>query len=53
MFPVQLLDESFVPIVDQHLDVPLYWQCWKLDSATIASVTDAVAGAAAALLRTP
>jgi LysR family transcriptional regulator (chromosome initiation inhibitor) len=26
-----LAGESFVRICDVHLDVPLYWQCWKLD----------------------
>lgn len=51
MYPVELIDTSFVPIVDQHLDVPLYWQCWKLDSPTVGQVTDAVQSAAAGLLR--
>jgi LysR family transcriptional regulator, chromosome initiation inhibitor len=51
MYPLQLIDEPFVPIADQHLDVPLYWQCWKLDSATVEQVTDAVVAAAAGLLR--
>src|SRR5690349_16800845 len=30
-----LADGSFVRISAAHLDVPLFWQCWKLDSATI------------------
>ncbi|MGZ5393726.1 MAG: LysR family transcriptional regulator ArgP, partial [Mycobacterium sp.] len=35
MFPENLLepalaDGSFVRVVDAHLDVPLFWQCWKL-----------------------
>ncbi|MDY6997232.1 MAG: LysR family transcriptional regulator ArgP [Actinomycetota bacterium] len=51
MYPQQLIDGSFVPITDHHLDVPLYWQCWKLDSTTITEVTDAVTGAAAGLRR--
>lgn len=51
MYPQQLIDESFVAIADQHLDVPLYWQCWKLDSATVARVTDAVRAATAGLHR--
>ncbi|WP_255506338.1 LysR family transcriptional regulator ArgP [Mycolicibacterium sp. 018/SC-01/001] len=51
MYPEQLIDGSFVHISDEHLDVPLYWQCWKLDSATVARVTDAVTSAAAGLLR--
>jgi LysR family transcriptional regulator (chromosome initiation inhibitor) len=50
MYPVQLVDASFVPVTDQHLDVPLYWQCWKLDSATVGQVTAAVEAAAAGLL---
>lgn len=53
MYPISLIDTSFVPIADQHLDVPLYWQCWKLDSATVTEVTDAVESAAAGLLRGP
>lgn len=51
MYPVQLIDKPFVPITDQHLDIPLYWQCWKLDSTTIGQVTDAVRSTAAGLLR--
>ncbi|MCG7597579.1 LysR family transcriptional regulator ArgP [Mycobacterium sp. PSTR-4-N] len=50
MYPEQLIDASFVQFSDQHLDVPLYWQCWKLDSATVALVTDAVKSAATGLL---
>ena len=54
MYPEQLaapaLDEgSFVRLADAYLDVPLYWQCWKLDSATVAAITDAVHAAAAVL----
>jgi LysR family transcriptional regulator, chromosome initiation inhibitor len=53
MFPMQaaapaLADGSFVRISDVHLDVPLYWQCWKLDSPTVDAVTGAVRKAAAA-----
>ncbi|MBX7449321.1 LysR family transcriptional regulator ArgP [Mycolicibacterium sp. 3033] len=50
MYPEQLIDASFVQISEQHLDVPLYWQCWKLDSTTVALVTDAVKSAATGLL---
>src|SRR5262249_42373520 len=51
MFPVslaapRLADGSFVRISDVHLDVPLYWQCWKLDSPVIESVSEAVRSAA-------
>ncbi|WP_370500437.1 LysR family transcriptional regulator ArgP [Mycolicibacterium sp. jd] len=51
MYPIQLLDASFVPIIDQHLDVPLFWQCWKLDSDIVRQVTAAVDSAASGLLR--
>jgi LysR family transcriptional regulator (chromosome initiation inhibitor) len=50
MYPEQLIAEDFVAITDHHLDVPLYWQCWKLDSPTVAQVTAAVEAAAAGLL---
>lgn len=33
-----------------HLDVPLYWQRWKLDSPVLAALTAAVAATAAAYL---
>lgn len=49
MYPQQLIEGSFGPITDQHLDVPLYWQCWKLDSSTVAQVTEAVSATAAEL----
>ncbi len=51
MYPEQLIDGTFVPITGQHLDVPLYWQCWKLDSSTVTQVTGAVRAAATGLLR--
>jgi LysR family transcriptional regulator (chromosome initiation inhibitor) len=35
----------------QYLDVPLYWQYWRLESATLSAVTVAVRGAAATALR--
>jgi LysR family transcriptional regulator, chromosome initiation inhibitor len=44
-----LADGSFVHISDIHLDVPLYWQCWKLDSPIVERITDAVSSAAADL----
>ncbi|CAN5192604.1 ArgP/LysG family DNA-binding transcriptional regulator [soil metagenome] len=54
MYPEQLAapalaDGSFVRIADVHLDVPLYWQCWKLDSTVVAAITEAVRAAASAL----
>jgi LysR family transcriptional regulator (chromosome initiation inhibitor) len=34
-----------------HVDVPLHWQRWRLDSPVLARLTDAVRGAARAQLR--
>jgi LysR family transcriptional regulator (chromosome initiation inhibitor) len=45
----RLREGSFVQIADVHLDVPLYWQCWKLDSPIVARITDAVQAAASNL----
>jgi LysR family transcriptional regulator, chromosome initiation inhibitor len=47
MFPASLAaphlaDGSFVRLSDAHLDVPLFWQCWKLDSPIVTRITDAV-----------
>lgn len=54
MYPEQLAAPriaagAFVRISPVHLDVPLYWQCWKLDSRLVGSITDAVRSAAASL----
>jgi len=54
MFPDSLAaphqaDGSFVRVSDVHLDVPLFWQCWKLDSPMVQTITDAVSSAAANL----
>jgi LysR family transcriptional regulator, chromosome initiation inhibitor len=46
-----LADGSFVRISDVHLDVPLFWQCWKLNSPLVQTVTDAVGSAASSLRR--
>jgi LysR family transcriptional regulator, chromosome initiation inhibitor len=56
MYPDQLAapmlaDGSFVRISDVHLDVPLFWQCWKLNSPMVEAITDAVRSAAADLRR--
>jgi LysR family transcriptional regulator (chromosome initiation inhibitor) len=56
MFPDSLAAQplgegSFVRISDEHLDVPLFWQCWKLDSPLVQTITDAVDAAAASLRR--
>jgi hypothetical protein len=46
-----LRDGSFVRVADAHLGVPLYWQCWKLDSPMIKTITEAVGSSAASLHR--
>jgi LysR family transcriptional regulator (chromosome initiation inhibitor) len=56
MYPEQLAaqdlaDGTFVHVADLHLDVPLFWQCWKLDSPLIKTVTDTVRSAAGTLRR--
>jgi LysR family transcriptional regulator (chromosome initiation inhibitor) len=56
MFPEQLAasalaDGSFVRTADAHLDVPLYWQCWKLNSPMVKAVTAAVQASASNLHR--
>ncbi|MFV8167180.1 LysR family transcriptional regulator ArgP [Mycobacterium sp. 134] len=49
MYPEELVDDDFVRITGQYLDVPLYWQCWKLDSRTVETITAAVRDAARTL----
>lgn len=56
MYPEQLAapalaDGSFVRISDVYLDVPLFWQCWKLESPLVKTITNAVGSAAASLRR--
>ena len=56
MYPEELADSGaargdFARISSQHLDVPLYWQRWKLDSPTVLRVTEAVRAASATRLR--
>jgi LysR family transcriptional regulator, chromosome initiation inhibitor len=51
MFPESIADThqadgSFVRISDVHLDVPLFWQCWKLESSLVKTITEAVRSAA-------
>jgi LysR family transcriptional regulator (chromosome initiation inhibitor) len=51
MFPQPLVaadiaDGAFARICDVHLDVPLFWQCWKLDSPLVHDITHAVRSAA-------
>ncbi len=35
----------------RHLDVPLYWQCWRIESAVLTALTGAVRRTAAGALR--
>lgn len=53
MYPEELVDDDFVRITEQYLDVPLYWQCWKLDSRTVETITAAVRNAAGTLREDP
>jgi LysR family transcriptional regulator (chromosome initiation inhibitor) len=51
MFPEQLAASalaggSFVRTADAHLDVPLYWQCWKLNSPMVTAVISGVRASA-------
>jgi LysR family transcriptional regulator, chromosome initiation inhibitor len=46
-----LADGSFVRISDAQLDVPLYWQCWKINSPMVITITDTVHPAAVGLRR--
>ena len=48
-----LADGSFVRVSDAHLDVPLFWQCWKPDSPMVKRITEAVRSAAEELRRRP
>lgn len=56
MYPERLVlpgsaHDEFVRVADAYLDVPLYWQCWKIDSQVIETVTAAVESAAGSLRR--
>ena len=45
-----LADGRFVRAADLWLDVPLYWQSWRLDSVVARSVSDVVVAAARVLV---
>lgn len=50
MIPLPQLDDRLVPLASRlHVDVPLYWQRWRLDSPTLDRLTDAVRRAARTL----
>jgi LysR family transcriptional regulator (chromosome initiation inhibitor) len=46
-----LADGSFVRTSDAHLDVPMYWQCWKVNRPMVQTVTKVVRSSASALRR--
>jgi LysR family transcriptional regulator (chromosome initiation inhibitor) len=47
----RLRDGLFARVADVHLEVPLYWQCWKLDSPIVEKITEAVRSSATELHR--
>ena len=49
MFPESLAVDGPQRFHDGFVDVPQYWQCWKLDSAVVGRVADALRSAAAKL----
>ncbi|MDT5154430.1 MAG: LysR family transcriptional regulator, chromosome initiation inhibitor [Mycobacterium sp.] len=54
MYPQQLVSAelaagSLIRIADVHLDVPLFWQCWKLDSPMVQAITEEIRFAAAGM----
>lgn len=54
MYPEQsaagpLSDGSFIQVCDVGLDVPLYWQCWKLESPLLEALSATVLAAAEVL----
>jgi len=52
MIPTPQLDERFVPLGSRlHVDVPLYWQRWRLDSPTLDRFSDVVRRTAGSALR--
>jgi LysR family transcriptional regulator, chromosome initiation inhibitor len=56
MFPENLAARdlthgAFVRVADTYLDVPLFWQCWKMDSPLLGTITAAVKSAADGLHR--
>lgn len=52
MIPVPQLDDRLVPLGSRlHVDVPLHWQRWRLDSPTLDRLGEVVRSAARAALR--
>ncbi|WP_067508142.1 LysR family transcriptional regulator ArgP [Actinoplanes sp. TFC3] len=51
MVPEQVLGDLAEIAPGRHLDVPLYWQCWRMESVGLQALTAAVKAAAATALR--
>jgi len=57
MIPEQAAREDFAAgrgvdlAPGRHLDVPLYWQYWRMESTVLKALTTAVKAAAAGILR--
>lgn len=52
MIPEPQLDDRLVPLVGRlHVDVPLHWQRWRLDSPVLDRLSDAVRRSARTVLR--
>ena len=57
MVPEQIADDDIAAgrLVEltpgKHLDVPLYWQCWRMESTALTALTTAVRAGAARALR--
>lgn len=51
--PLVRTGELVLVVPRRPMDVPLYWQQWKLDSPALSMVADVVAAAAAEALRSP
>jgi LysR family transcriptional regulator (chromosome initiation inhibitor) len=55
MYPEQsavqdLARGTFIRAADLHVDVPLFWQCWKLDSPLLKTISNTVQSAAGSQL---
>src|SRR6478735_452108 len=52
MIPTPQLDDRFVPLGSRlHVDVPLYWQRWRLDSPTLDRLSEVVRRTSRSALR--
>lgn len=46
-----LADGSLIPLVDEPIDLPLYWQRWTIDSPALHTITEAIRETASERLR--